>query len=324
MSTTTYSGGRMARLLDESGEAWYHVYNRLACDKSSMPLRDQPEAAVQLMRFIDFYTSAYRCEVATYTVMGNHYHLIVRMEPYRKLSREALQEHAQQIYPNTHEGTVVWTDEHWEQFNRRLFSLGELMRNIQQGYARWFNKSFQRRGRFWADRFKSTLLYGEESLVECMQYVDLNPIRAGLVDRPEDYEHGAYARRAKGKTHGLLALAPLLNVDSGASAFEAYHVMLVARGGVASKEGQAEIPEEVLEDVAGAPFGIGRPCDGEVREHLRFFVDGLVLGAQGKVGEWVERLRERGLYRRRRRPIGIKPERGWFALREQRSHFEGG
>ena len=46
------------------------------------------------------------------------------------------------------------------------------MRNIQQGFVRWFNKNHNRRGRFWVDRFKSTILYGEQSLVECMQVVD--------------------------------------------------------------------------------------------------------------------------------------------------------
>lgn len=83
-------------------------------------------------------------------------------------------------------------DVHWEQFHRRLFSLPDLMRNIQQGLARWYNKTFVRRGLFWADRFKSTLLYGEDALLECLQYVDLIPVRASLVDKPEEYEYGAF------------------------------------------------------------------------------------------------------------------------------------
>jgi putative transposase len=161
-----------------------------------MPLENIPEARQTFIRYLNFYKAAYACEVATYTVMGNHYHLILRMKPYEKLSREALQCHAQALYPNTHELTKIWSDEHWEQLNQRIYNLADLMRNIQQGFARWFNKNHNRRGRFWADPFKSTILYGEKSLVECMQYVDLNPIRAGLVIRPEDYEYGAFALRA--------------------------------------------------------------------------------------------------------------------------------
>lgn len=81
------------------------------------------------------------------------------MKPYEKLGRENLQKHAQALYPNTHELTKIWNDEHWEQLNQRLFNVADLMRNIQQGFARWFNKNHNRRGRFWADRFKSTILY---------------------------------------------------------------------------------------------------------------------------------------------------------------------
>ena len=88
MSNTTSHGGRVARLIDDSGEAWYHVYNRVACDKESMPLSDKPEAREAFIRYLNFYTSAYSCEVATYTVMGNHYHLIIKMALYEKLSQE--------------------------------------------------------------------------------------------------------------------------------------------------------------------------------------------------------------------------------------------
>ena len=44
--------------------------------------------------------------------MGNHYHLILRMKPYEKLGRKILQQHAQALYPNTHELTKLWSDEH--------------------------------------------------------------------------------------------------------------------------------------------------------------------------------------------------------------------
>jgi hypothetical protein len=93
------------------------------------------------------------------------------------------------------------------------------MRNIQQGYARWYNKTYARRGRFWADRFKSTLLYGEDALLECMQVVDLNPVRAGMVGRPEDYTFGAFALREGGEAGLLLGLRDLLSEKTEGEAF---------------------------------------------------------------------------------------------------------
>ncbi len=322
MSTTTKHGGRVARLLDDSGEAWYHVYNRVACDKDKMPLSDREDARDAFVRYLNFYTAAYCCEVATYTVMGNHYHLILRMQPFKKLDRSKLEQHAEKIYPNTHAQTRFWTDDHWEQFNERLFSLADLMRNIQQGFARWYNKSYSRRGRFWADRFKSTLLYGERSLLECMQYVDLNPIRAGMVKRPEEYEFGAYALRARGEAKHLTDLRPLLSERTKAKAFEQYKVLVYMRGCIKSKDKDAVIKEATVDGEMLKHFDLG--TGDEKRDHFRFYVDGLVIGAKEKVMAWMERLQESGVYRRRKNPVPIREGMEWFSIREQRRHYDGG
>ena len=66
----TSSGGRMALLIDDSGEGWYHIYNRVACNKDEMPLEKISEARQTFIRYLNFYTTAYACEVATYTVKG--------------------------------------------------------------------------------------------------------------------------------------------------------------------------------------------------------------------------------------------------------------
>jgi hypothetical protein len=201
------------------------------------------------------------------------------------------------------------------------------MRNIQQGFTRWFNKSQKRRGRLWADRFKSTLLYGEETLLECMQYVDLNPVRAGVVARPEDDQYSAYAQRQKqALPEHFLSLNELLHEDDEDDAFASYRTQVYLRGNIASKERQAEISDEEMEHVLNAPFDLGCAKRGEKRDHLRFFVDGLVLGSKHRVEGWLNELRDSGHYKRRKHPrsIGNDDSDAWFCLREQRSHFQGG
>ena len=69
----------------------------------------------------------------------------------------------------------------------KLSSLSEFMREIKVGFARYYNRRHNRRGYFWGDRFKSVIVDKGETLVNCLAYIDLNPLRAGLVDRPEDY-----------------------------------------------------------------------------------------------------------------------------------------
>ncbi len=77
-------------------------------------------------------------------------------------------------------------------------SISELMRSLQSKIARWFNYTHNRRGRFWLDRFKSVLLEDEKAMFDCLLYVELNPVRAGIVERPEDYDGSSlYCREMK-------------------------------------------------------------------------------------------------------------------------------
>jgi len=68
-----------------------------------------------------------------------------------------------------------------------LSNISEFVREIKVGFTRYYNKMHRRQGYFWGDRFKSVIVENGETLINCLAYIDLNPIRAGLVERPEDY-----------------------------------------------------------------------------------------------------------------------------------------
>jgi hypothetical protein len=69
----------------------------------------------------------------------------------------------------------------------KLSNLSEFVREIKVGFARYYNRGHNRRGYFWGDRFKSVIVEKGETLINCLAYIDLNPLRAGLVERPEEY-----------------------------------------------------------------------------------------------------------------------------------------
>ena len=315
MANTTKHGGRLARLIDDSGEGWYHIYNRLACKKTEFPFKDQPEAKENLIRFLLYYGEAYRCEITTYAVMDNHFHFILRMDSYEELSQNDLLEAAKKFYPNTWKQTNGWGDDNWEQFNRRLFNVSDLMRNILQGFTKWYNKSYERRGRLWADRFKSTLLFGEEALLECMQYVDLNPLRGGLVDKPEEYKYGALIRRMKNSAPDLMPLNSILNEASEEEALTIYRSKVYLRGEIKSKDNDAVISESIIQEELAYDF---EPIK---KRKWRFMTDGLAIGAEDKIFLFLETLRKRGIFKRRKNPVEIPQYGGkMFSLREQRGH----
>jgi len=61
------------------------------------------------------------------------------------------------------------------------------VRDIKVNFSRYYNRRYDRRGYFWGDRFKSVIVDKGETLVNCLAYIDLNPLRAGIVNRPEAY-----------------------------------------------------------------------------------------------------------------------------------------
>ena len=69
----------------------------------------------------------------------------------------------------------------------KLSNLSEFVPEIKVDFARYYNQRNNRQGYFWGDRFKSVIVEKGETLINCLAYIDLNPLRAGLVDRPEEY-----------------------------------------------------------------------------------------------------------------------------------------
>ena len=66
------------------------------------------------------------------------------------------------------------------------------MQSVGRSYVRYFNKRHNRTGTLWEGRYKSSVLDSEAYLLTCMSYIDLNPVRAGIVDAPENFDWSSY------------------------------------------------------------------------------------------------------------------------------------
>jgi len=85
-------------------------------------------------------------------------------------------------------------------------SLPMTMQSLGRQYVRYFNSSYRRSGTLWEGRYKSCLVQHERYLLECYRYIELNPVRAGMVTGPEDYRWSSY--RANGLDGGGFKLTP--------------------------------------------------------------------------------------------------------------------
>jgi REP element-mobilizing transposase RayT len=125
----------------------------------------------------------YFVEILGFCCMGNHFHLLVRMRPDSDFSDAGMMKRLAAFYGED----KVFGDGQLPYFRQKLSSLSEFVREIKVGFARFYNKRHGRRGYFWGDRFKSVVVEKGETLINCLAYIDLNPLRAGLVKRPEAY-----------------------------------------------------------------------------------------------------------------------------------------
>ena len=170
--------------------------------------------------------------VVTYCLMENHFHLLVRVpqrdaqEPltegelrrllpliYRRRElRDALQELDRAAQQDT---TGKWMTEILARYQARRFSLSIFVKELKQRYTRWHNRRHRRTGTLWESRFRSVLVEGDETaLLTVAAYIDLNPVRAGIVADPKDYLWCGYAEAVAGKRIARLGLRAILERTS--------------------------------------------------------------------------------------------------------------
>lgn len=108
-------------------------------------------------------------------------------------------------------------------------SLSKTMQSLGRRYVQYFNHAYGRTGTLWEGRFKSTLIDSERYFLTCMRYIEMNPVRAGMVAHPDDYAWSSYPANAWGKDDALLMPHDLylrLGAD-GAERQAAYRTLLL-------------------------------------------------------------------------------------------------
>ena len=92
-------------------------------------------------------------------------------------------------------------------FREKWSSLSEYIKEIKQGFSRFYNKLHNRKGFFWSERFKSVIVDNGETLINCLAYIDLNSVRAGIVKKPDDYRWCSLGYHVQtGNKDGFLSL----------------------------------------------------------------------------------------------------------------------
>lgn len=82
--------------------------------------------------------------------------------------------------------------------------VSKTMQTLGRYYVQYFNHTYRRTGTLWEGRYKATLIDSESYLLTCMRYIELNPVRAGMVRHPSDYPWSSYHHNARGEPDALI------------------------------------------------------------------------------------------------------------------------
>ncbi len=275
---------RKARMIVEGETAVYHVMSRTALD--GFVIGDAEKD--YLMQHIRHLSSVYFAEILTFCLMGNHFHLVVRMHTGSKYSDENIKERFIRYHGDKKvlmPGRIPLLKGKWEK-------LSEFMKEIKQGFSRYYNKKHNRRGFFWCDRFKSVLVENGETLINLLAYVDLNPVRAGLVETPDEYRWNGLGRHIQtGNRDRFLSLDFGLEDCVGLSSDERlarYRRFVYEAGGLKSDKLQSINPEAASREVK-KKFVPG--STDRFLAKTRYFTDSGIIGSREFVRSFWQELR---------------------------------
>ncbi len=78
-------------------------------------------------------------------------------------------------------------------------SIGKTIQSVGRYYVQYFNYHYERTGTLWEGRYKATLIDSETYLLTCYRYIELNPVRANMVNHPSEYPWSSYRYNARGE-----------------------------------------------------------------------------------------------------------------------------
>jgi len=87
-------------------------------------------------------------------------------------------------------------------------TLSRFMKQLNLTYFHYYRKLYGYSGHFWQDRFRSNIIEADSYLLQCGKYIELNPVRAGMVDYPAEYPFSSYNFYAKDKQDTLITPSP--------------------------------------------------------------------------------------------------------------------
>ncbi len=241
----------------------------------------------------------YGLRVFTYCIMSNHFHILVEVPEPRELSEEEVLSRVAALYPARFviglcreldtfrdAGLLDLVRSRLASFTRRMFSLSNFMKSLKQRFSSFYNRNHQRKGTLWEERFRSVIVEGESTTLMTMAlYIDLNPIRAGIVSDPAEYRFCGYGEAVGGGERAREGMRSLMSrkPESWRIVQAEYRRLLYATGEESSvrqgftRDQVSEVEAQEGEISSGATL----------RKRIRYLSEGVIVGSRPFIDGWL-------------------------------------
>ncbi|RPI75794.1 MAG: hypothetical protein EHM45_14435 [Desulfobacteraceae bacterium] len=289
---------RIARLIVKDEPAVYHVISRTAL--KGFALEDQDKD--YFLNLIRRLSKVYFTEVLGFCIMGNHFHLLVKMLVPEEFSNEDLQKRYKLYYGGKNK--IGMTQGQIPFYQNRWSNLSEYVKEIKQTFSKYYNRTHDRKGYFWSERFKSLIVDNGETLINCLAYIDLNPVRAGIVAKPEEYRWNSLGYHVQTRNK-----EEFLSLDFGLTEFDVKQEserLQYYRKYVYEKGGLAKGKEQKGSDLTALD---------RFKYRTRYFSDSGIIGTKEFVNRLYQQFKNHFGSRHEKEPRTIRGLEGIYSLK---------
>jgi putative transposase len=241
-------------------------------------------------------------QIITYSLMSNHVHILVHVPQQTRIEDRDLLDRVRTFYGSRAPETLGIAqslsqggsirDQERIRLLKRMNDVSVFMKELKQRFSVWYNKAHDRFGTLWAERFRSLLVENRAEVVRTVAaYIDLNPVRAGMVHDPVNYRFCGYGEAAAGNEPAINGIESFEGKGNGnwRQVVGKYRETLFSKGWSGETNGAGEL--ERIREIWKSKGKLNR-CEA-IRLRIRYFNDGAALGSQLFVEEVFQRYRTR-------------------------------
>jgi REP element-mobilizing transposase RayT len=206
-------------------EGGYHIISRIAGQQFVL----DSACKDKFVELLHLFSKVYFLSLHSYCVMDNHFHILLTMNQMEaeQASSEELIKRIQRVQRyRCKAASPQLSQANIKVLRSKLGDVSRFVQELKQEYTRWHNKRNKRTGYLWGDRFKGVLISHGNAQLACAGYIEFNPVRAGLTDRPENYRWSSSGLMMYEPEKAKELLSPIECVKEDPDTMSSYHDFL--------------------------------------------------------------------------------------------------